>query len=445
MKKPSLFDRYIKFITEDIWALQVSSLSLARRLVVRLVKIVYIVVRGFLNDSCPLRASALTYTTLLSIIPLLAFSFALATAFGYDITPLKSFLIENVALGNEEIGSRMFAFVENIKASTLGPLALGLLVFTIITVMGNIELSFNRIWGVQKARTIWRKFSDYLSVLIVSPLLILVGVAMAGSLKSYRAVSYLMQYEIFETVFLHLFGFFSWFLPCLGFTFLYIFMPNTRVRLKSALIGGLIAGLIWGAALWGYVTFQIGFVKYAKIYGAMASIPINLVWIYLSWLIVLFGAEISFAVQNVRTYQREETALSLSWAYQELVALNMLERISRSFLQGKPPLNAEELSRDFNVPVRLVNQLLQQMVEGGLISEVAGEGNPYQPAQDLSRITVKKAIDALRTSGGPKVIPLILKKSPLVLQIQERLAKAFEESGGELTLEELIKGENLEK
>lgn len=440
MAEISFIDRCVKFITEDIWSLEISTLSRIRRFLIRQVKILYIVFRGFLKDSCPLRASALTYTTLLAAVPLLAFAFSMASGFGMVLAPLKKFLIDNIALGNEEIGNRMFQFVENIKVGTLGPLALGLLVITIISVMGNIELSFNRIWGVQRSRSIWRKFSDYLSVLVVCPLLILAGVAMATSLKSHKLFTILMRHEIFQMVLQHLFKWLSWIFTCLGFMFLYIFMPNTRVRLKAALIGGLFAGLIWVVALWGYVSFQVGFLKYAKIYGALASIPINLVWIYISWLIVLFGAEISFAVQNVRTYQREESALSRSWAYQELVALNILERIGRNFLRGASAGNAEIFSRELNVPIRLVNQLLQKMAEGGLINEVAGEEHAFQPARNLNRLTVKKVLDVLRFSGGPGEIPANLKQSPLVIRIESRLEKAFEETGGNLTLEELLEG-----
>lgn len=434
----SPLSRYIEFFTTDIWELEMATLSRLRRFVIRLVKVVYIVVRGFLRDNCPLRSSALTYATLLSIVPLLAFSFALATAFGLDITPLKQFLVENVALGNEEIGTRMFKFVENIKASTLGPPALALLVFTVISVMGNIELSFNRIWGIRKARTIWRKFSDYLSVLVVTPLLIVAGVGFGSVLRSNQVVTRLMRYSLFQSASLTVWKVLPWILICLGFTFLYVFMPNTRVKLQAALTGGVVAGLIWQAALWGYVTFQVGFIKYARIYGAMAQIPINLIWIYTSWLIVLFGAEVSFAVQNVRTYHREEGALSRSWAYQEVVALNILDRVARAFVSGPRPLNAEELAGDLNVPIRLANQLLERMVEGGLINEVAGKARSYQPARDLGRITVREVIAALRNSGGPRVIPPYLKESPLVIGVENCLDKARKEFGENLTLKDLV-------
>ncbi len=438
MNEPSPLHRYLKFFTTDIWEMEMATLSRLRRFAVRLVKVVYIVVRGFLKDNCPLRASALTYATLLSLVPLLAFAFALASGFQAPMDSLKNLIVEKVALGNHEVGNRMFQFVENIKSSTLGPPALALLVFTVISVMGNIELSFNRIWGVRKSRTIWRKFSDYLSVLIVTPLLVIAGVGIGSVLRSNLVVTHLMKFSLFQAASLTAWKALPWVFICLGFSFLYMFMPNTRVKLKAALAGGLVAGVIWQTALWGYLIFQVGFVKYTKIYGAMAQVPINLVWIYISWLIVLFGAEVAFAVQNVRTYHWEEGALSKSWAYQELVALNILDRIARAFISGLPPLSAEELAAGINVPIRLVNRLLERMLEGGLINEVVARTHSYQPARDLSALTVEQVISGLRNSGGPDTIPPYLKEAPLVVAIEERLGQARKELGEDLTLEDLL-------
>ena len=210
----------------------------------------------------------------------------------------------------------------------------------------------------------------------------------------------------------------SWLLPCVGFLFLYMFMPNTRVRLKAGFVGALLGGLIWQGALWGYITFQVGFVKFTNIYGALASIPINLVWMYISWMIVLLGAEICFAVQNLNTYRREGESLSLSWAYQELVGLNIMILIVRAFQRGESPRNVENLAGELNVPVRLLNHLLQGMVEGGLINEVSSRGGGFQPAHDPAVLTVREVLEALRSFGGPKIIPPRLRESAAIKRIR---------------------------
>ncbi len=441
-RPPSFLERYAAFFARDVWVLELSALSWAGRTLVRLVRIVSIVVRGFIKDSCPLRASALTYVTILSLVPLLAFAFSLAKAFKADLTPLQSWIVENIALGNLEIGNRIFDYVSNISASTLGPPALAMLIFSIISVMSNIESSFNHIWGAPRGRTPWRMFTDYLSVLIVSPLLILAGIGVTGTLHSQATVVALMKYEVFRTAWVTVFRVASFLLPCLGFTFLYVFMPNTRVRPKAAAAGGLIGGIAWQFALWGYVTLQVGAAGYTRLYGAMAVVFINLVWFYISWLIVLLGSEVSFAVQNVNTYEWEGAALASSWAYQEVVALNLLLRIGRGFLAGAKPLAAEELSNGLRVPVRLVNLLLHQMSEGGLLNELAGgRGRSFQPAQDLSRLTVARVLSVLRNAGGVDAIPPYLKDSPAIGRLRERILRAVEEAGGSTTLEELIREE----
>ena len=398
--------------------MELSSLSRARRAAVKAVKFVFIVVKGFLGDNCSLRASGLTYATLLSLVPLLAFAFALISGFQAPMATLKSFIIEKVALGNEEIGGYIFSFVSNINATTMGITSLAILLFTVISVMGNIEASFNHIWGVRKARTIWRKFSDYLSVLLVSPLLITAGVGVGGALHSNRVVNRLLTFPIFHTVVWAGLKLLPWISVCLGFAFLYSFMPNTKVKLKSALIGGLVGGFIWQSALWGYLKFQMGFVKYAQIYGAMAQFPITLVWIYFSWLIVLLGAEVTFAVQNLNTYRREGESLSLSWAYQELVGLNIMVIITRAFRRGEPPPTTEELTGELNVPIRLGNHLLRGMMEVGLINEIQSRKGGFLPARDPATLTIGETLKALRSFGGPKIIPPRLREAPAIRRLR---------------------------
>ena len=427
----------IGFFQNRLWDLDLGLLTPGKRFLVNLVKIVYIVVRGFLKDSCPLRASAMTYASLLSIVPLMAFAFALAKGFNVSMDPLKGWIIEKIALGNYEIGNRIFDFVNNIKATTLGVPALALLLVSIISVMGNIELSFNHIWGITVSRSIWRKFSDYLSVLAVTPLLVIAGGGLAAYLRSYAEGSLLMQYQTFTTAY----GFLVRLLPgamvCLGFTFLYIFMPNTRVRFFPALAGGVAGGVVWQIALWGYLYFQVGFARYAQIYGAMAQIPITLVWVYTSWLIVLFGAEVAFAVQNVRTYQREEDARSRSWAYRELVSLGILDTVARRFLAGEEPLGAARLSGLLDIPVRSVEQALDLMRRGGLLVRTEGRAGAYIPARDLAGLSVAAVLNSLRETGGPETLPPSLAGLPVVSAIRSRIEEALEKSGGRVTILEL--------
>ena len=437
MGKNSLIDRVIRFIGRDIWMIRVADLPRIHRFAIKQAQIIYIVARDFFKDDCSLRASALTYTTLLSLVPLLAFVFALVTAFKMDISVLKEFIVENVALGNEEIGTEMFNYVSNINAATMGAPALAILVFTVISVMSTIEGSFNRIWGVSRPRSFWRRFSNYLTILLITPVFVIAGATLAGTLGSHQVVTALMRYPIFQTAFLSFFKLIPWGLTCLGFCFLYLYMPNTRVKFKSALIGGVIAGILWQSALWGYITFQVGFVQYAKIYGALAQIPILLVWVYISWLIVLLGAEISFANQNVQAYRKEEFDPLTGWGNQELMALAILERIGLNFLQGKPPLNAEKISPELNLPLRSVNIILEKLVQSGLINELGEKGNHYQPSRDLSGLRLREIVWSLRYSGSPP-LPPELEDSTLVKGVKDRLEAAFAGPGANPSFRELL-------
>jgi len=429
----------INFFRHDLWEVNLDLLSRSRRLVFGIARVVYMVVRGFWHDSCPLRASALTYATLLSIVPLLAFAFALAKGFGVSMEPLKDWIIQKAALGNYEIGNQIFNFVNNINAATLGAPALGLLVISVISVMGNIEFSFNHIWGIIVPRTIWRKFSDYLSVIVITPLLVLVGSTLSAYLRANAIVSTLNQYEVFQTFWGQVMSLLPYLMICLGFTFLYMFMPNTRVRFLSALVGGIFAGVVWQVALWGYVFFQVGFAKYAKIYGAMAQVPITLVWVYTSWLIVLFGAEVSFAFQNFRTYQLEGAARRRSWIYREILSLNILEILARRFTAGKTPLAAADLSLRLNVPVRAVEQALELMRQGGLLVRTEGRDGGDVPGRDLGSLTLAAVVDILRTTGGPPSLPPHLRDSVLARDVLERIEAASLAAGEQVTLAELLK------
>lgn len=431
--RQSLFSQALDFFRRDLWDVNLDLLNRSRRLLFGTARVVFMVARGFWRDSCPLRASAMTYATLLSIVPLLAFAFALAKGFGVGMEPLNDWIIQKVALGNYELGNQIFNYVNNIKAATMGAPALALLLVSVISVMGNIEYSFNHIWGILTPRTIWRRFSDYLSVIMITPLLVIAGSTLSAYLRSNAVTAGLLEYEVVSTAWGSLVRVVPYLMICVGFTFLYMFMPNTKVRVSAALAGGLLAGVIWQVALWGYVYFQIGFVRYAQIYGAMAQIPITLVWVYTSWLIVLLGAEFSFAFQNFRTFQFEGEARRRSWNYREVLALNILEKIARGFVSGAEPLSPAEISRELAVPVRSVEEALELMRQGGLLARTEGKGAAYVPARDLSSLNLDQVTESLRSTGGPEEIPPELLESVLFRAARERPA------AGSISLVELLK------
>ena len=245
-----------------------------------ILKIGYTVVRRFIADKCQLRAFALTYVTLLAIVPFLALIFSMSKAFG-AFDPVRSIVLEK-AVVTQEIVTKIIDIAGKTSLKTLGIVGLGFLIWTLILVLGTIERSFNDIWGIKRSRNIFRKFTDYLGVILICPILALCATGVNAFLSNSGLVLRMAPYLSMWLV----------------FTFIYMFMPNTKVKFSSALTAGIIGGTLWQFAQWGYIHFQIGVSRYSIIYGTFASIPVFLIWLHISWLIVLLGAEISFVYQN---------------------------------------------------------------------------------------------------------------------------------------------------
>ncbi|MFC1599209.1 YihY/virulence factor BrkB family protein, partial [Candidatus Omnitrophota bacterium] len=284
------------------------------------------------------------------------------------------------------------------------------------------ERSFNDIWGVKKIRTLGRRFSDYLSIMLLCPFLFVAS----SSITVFIATQIKLITEKFSLLgaFSPIIFFIVKLLPfCviwILFTFIYIFMPNTKVNFKSGILAGVVAGTVYQLVQWAYINFQVGAVKYNAIYGSFAALPLFLVWLQLSWLVVFFGAEISFADQNVDMYEFEPDCLRASHSFKKLISLRVSYLLVKNFSQAKPALTANEISHILEIPVRLIRQILFELVEGGILGEAKTEEYKevaYQPGRDTCNLTVKDVIDALETRGVDN-IP--------VSQTQEH--KAFSES-----------------
>jgi membrane protein len=404
--------RIIHFITTDIWRIRIDSLTLSRALIVKPLRVVVLAVRGFDEDNCSLKASALTFYTLLSIVPVVAMAFGIAKGFGFE-AKLQQQLMEKLQ-GQEEVLSRIIEFahklLENTKGGLLAGIGIVILFWTVIKLLGNIETSFNDIWGIQKSRSIARKFSDYLSAMLLCPLLLII----AGSLSvaiSGKVTLAARQIDVLQTVapVIHL-GLkllpyvFVWFL----FTFIYVFMPNTNVRISSGIVGGIAAGTLYQLIQWAYITFQVGIAKNNAIYGGFAALPLFLIWLQTSWLIVLFGAEISFAHQHAKSYEFEPDCLQASYTFRELLALRITNLLVQNFQEGRQPMTTDDIVSRIETPVRLVQQVIDNLADCGVINEITGKTNKaiaYQPAKNIDLLTIGYVTEALKQHGSD-ILPL---------------------------------------
>ncbi len=472
-----MLEKVIDFLKTDLWRIRLKEYPRSKSFLLHQLRVLVLAVRGFNEDKCKFRASALTYFTLLSIVPVLAMVFGIAKGFGLEEKVedmIRSNLAGNTATvtlpvddtadqideqapsqtpahityanANEsdpnsaaiqdfqqEIAEKVIAFsksmLENAKGGVIAGIGVALLFWAIIKMLSNIENAFNAIWGVKTPRSWARKFSDYLSIMLICPVLLVVSgsatVMISGQIQAIvQRISLLGPVAPVINMGLKILPYAALWIT---FTFIFIFMPNTKVRFKSALIAGIIGGTIFQLVQWGYLAFQIGVTKYNAIYGSFAALPLFLVWLQLSWLVVLFGAEISFAYQNVDTYEFEPDCLSVSYSYKRLLTLLITTRIVQNFCRGESPMTASEIAMKLEMPIRLVRQILFELVEGNVVSEVQINQNKdvaYQPAHDVDNMTVRSVIESIENRGNSN-IPV--RKTEELEQISKTL-KRFSET-----------------
>lgn len=420
----------LHFLTTDIWRVRAKRLTGRKSLWIRPLRVALLAVRGFNEDNCQLRASALTFYSLLSIVPVVAVGFGIAKGFGLEKI-LEAQLLERME-GQREVAERIIGFshalLENAKGGAIAGVGVAVLFWTVIKVLGNIEKSVNDIWGIKRARTFGRKLADYLSVMMICPVLLITASSMTlllmtqvtAIIERLSFVGYLGSVVVFAL------GFLPYAVLWVVFTFIYAFMPNTKVNFKSALCAGILAGTIYQITQFGYVTFQIGVSKYGAIYGSFAALPLFLVWLQVSWLIVLFGAEISFAHQNVETYEFEQDCLKVSQSFRRIAALLITHLCVKEFLSTRKPLTADDISRELEMPIRLVRSILFELTEAKILSEVYTtdrENVGYQPGWYVDDLTVAAIVEQLDRRGMDS-LPIV--ESPYLDKFRDALRRFYE-------------------
>lgn len=398
--------RWLDFTRSDVWRIQPEAVSPTRFALIRLLRIVLLVVRGLREHQSQLRASALTFYTLLSIVPLLALAFGIAKGFGFEKV-LERQLYLNLP-GQEEVLDRVTqlarTLLEQTRGGAIAGIGLVILLWTVIKGLNHIENAMNEIWEVKEARPFQRKLSDYLAIMFVSPILIIVSSSLTvylttqmANIARETALAELLSPVIFTLVKL---------LPlCLiwaVFTLTYIIMPNTGVNVVSALVGGIVAGASYHLAQWGYIRFQIGVASYNAIYGSFAALPLFLAWVQASWLIMMLGAQISAAHQHVDAYGLAPAGPGISFSLKKLISLRIVHLLSRHFVEGRPPMTAEEIADRLGLPLRLIQPLAEEFVDARVLSRTHDGKNAapaYQPARDIRDFTIKFIVDTLEHHG----------------------------------------------
>ena len=347
--------------------------------------------RRFYDDQCLMRASALAYTSLLSIVPLFALMFAVLKGLGVQHR-LEPLLLSRLAL-QPETASTMVDYIDRTNVSTLGSLGAAALVLTVISVLGSIEASLNHIWRVVYGRSVWRKVTEYLSVVLLTPFLLLVAVTITSSLQVQQLLGWLQQHQYLGEAAVQGLQLVPVLFNIVAIGALYAIMPNRRQSPAALLAGAVVAGAAWQAVQVTYVRLQIGMAGYSAIYGALSQVPVTLVWLYVSWTVVLAGAEVAavceFGVAPDHGVDGRPTSAA--------VALHMLVRVARAFAAGGHPIDARTIARELDVGVDVVGSLARWMVERGWLVARDDTGH-WLLARDAGGIDLA-ALATLDTAG----------------------------------------------
>lgn len=395
--------KVIGTLTEAVWGGELELMPRWRAIVLAPVRLAHVVMRDLSEGQLSLRAMSLVYTTLLSLVPLLAISFSVLKGFGVhnQVEPLLLNLLAPLGEQGADITRQIIGFVDNMRVGVLGAVGLGMLIYTVISLMQKIESAFNFAWRVTQERPFARRFGDYLSVILVGPVLAFASLGATATLTAMDFGNFALIAPLFKTVV----GFVPYILIVAAFTFVYSFMPNTRVTIKAAFIGALVAGLLWNVAGWVFASFVVGSSQYTAIYSAFATLILFMIWLYLSWLILLVGACIGYYIQHPEDVTLARGQARPGGATRETLALMFALHVARDHMRGAAP-TAEELAGEARMSMASVQPVITALERAGLLVRSAHDPARFLPGRALDTISLKAVLDAVRhadAAGGGEV------------------------------------------
>ncbi len=426
-------------ITRLLWQQRLEDLPRWRASIVWLGRLIYALVRDITQGFLTLQAMSLVYTTLLSLVPLLAVSFSVLKGFGVH-NQLEPVLLSALApLGERgaEITQRIIGFVDNMQVGVLGSMGLALLIYTVISLIQKIEEAFNYTWRVPTQRSFTQRFSRYLSVLMVGPVLFFSAVGLSASVRSNAFVQAVLAIEPMGTLLEWAGRLIPYLMISLAFAFIYVFVPNTRVRLTSAMIGALVAGFLWQSVGWLFAHFMVSSTRYTAIYSGLAILILFMIWVYIAWLILLIGASIAFYHQHPEYLTIRSRDLRLSNRLRERLALLVAGHVARAYETGAPAWTNEALAAALGVPKPNTERMLYMLQEQGFITGTAADPPRFMPARAPESIRVKDLLNAVRCfeehdSGCKGTAP-----DPVIDDIEHHVDAAIEEALTGVSLKDL--------
>jgi membrane protein len=398
-----------RFALSQQWAHDLTDFRRGRKFLQKTLRVLTLAVYEFGASKCGLRAAGLTLVFVFSLAPALALGFSVAKGFGIQ-SKIRPVLYEwlgvaEVRAAGEDIQpirnvlDTILEYVEQTNAEALGVVGLLVILYAAYKVLNSIEATMNEIWGIRRKRTLLRQIIDYLAVLFILPLMLVVAALIMALLKSEAARSFIDN--VLPGPLIGVMGAaVALVASAMGFWFLYFFFPNTRVPVLSATAGALVAAVLWSLSQYLYVQLQVGVAKYNAIYGTFAAIPIFLLWLYVSWSVILFGAEVSYAYASQSEFEYGGLQFAPSAAYRTRLAVGIMLLCGRAFREETPSPSVAECSRALTAPVRTVREVIGDLMAARLLAEIASEGpSVYTPAAPLGSITLGRVLDAVNEAG----------------------------------------------
>ena len=402
----------------------------------RIIRVGHLLFRGYADDDLTIHASSLTFVTLTSLVPILAVGFALVKGFGFGADQLAT--VEQMAWFQQmpaqwqEFVQKILDIVNTTNFAALGWIGLAFFVLTAVLLLANVEKSFNRVWGVDKNRSLLRQIANYTSVLVLVP--VLIGVA--GALKAQVAINRKIL-DVDVNAWAQNLASFGILWLVIGF--LYVFVPNTRVRLRAAFVSSLLTTVVFLGWMRMFTVMQVGVVNYNRIYGAFAAVPVFMFWMYVTWVILLLGAEFTFALQNSDTYQLESAADTASMRSRILVALMVLRRAGRAMAGEREMFDAAAFARQVKAPIRLINSVVATLAKRGYLAQVASRDAGYVLMRAPETVRIRDLVAELMHEGGghAEIEGVLMLDAPLketMAKIEKGVAQGF----GDLTLADMV-------
>ena len=387
----------IRTLSDFVWSGDLDRMPRWRAILLAPVRLALVLTRELSQGQLNLRAMSLVYTTLLSLVPLLAIAFSVLKGFGVQnqMQPLLENLLAPLGEQGAEVTRQIIGFVDNMKVGVLGAVGLGMLIYTVISLMQKIEAAFNYAWRVTQVRPFARRFGDYLSVILVGPVL---AFASLGATASLAAID-LGDFAALAPLFKGAVSVLPYLLIVVAFTFVYSFMPNTKVTIRAALVGALVAGLLWNLAGWIFASFVVGSGQYTAIYSAFATLILFLIWLYLSWLILLIGGVIGYFVQHPEAVRLTGGDVRPGGASREALALMFALRAARDHISGRAP-SCEELAGEARLPITSVTPVVEALERARILVPSGDDPARYLPGRAADRLTLMSVIEAVRQADA---------------------------------------------